>query len=67
MSAWVLAASERIVSFQDLGEPEAVRNQELRVDEPRGDGEFARPEALQVEVDLGAVHADVGDDAAWGH
>jgi hypothetical protein len=36
----------------------------IGVDQPRGDRDVARPQALQVQIDLAAVHADVGDHAA---
>ena len=37
------------------------------VDQPRGDRDVVRPQRLQMEIDLGAVHADVGDGAAGRH
>ena len=36
----------------------------LAVDQAGGDGDAAIPEALEVQLDLRAVHADVGDRAA---
>ena len=35
-----------------------------RVDQPRGDGDVAVPELLQMQIHLHAVHADIGDGAA---
>ena len=37
-----------------------------RVDEACGNGDVRRPQALEVQINLGAMHADIGDDAAWG-
>ena len=34
------------------------------VDQPRGDGDVAVPQALEMEIHLLAVHADIGDGAA---
>lgn len=34
-----------------------------RVDQSRRDRDVLRPEPFQVEVDLGAMHANIGDDA----
>ncbi len=34
------------------------------VDQPRGDGDIAIPQALQMQIDLLSVYADIGDDSA---
>ena len=37
-----------------------------RIDEPGRDRHVVRPEPLQVQIDFGAVHANIGDVASGG-
>jgi hypothetical protein len=37
------------------------------VHQPRGDGDIAVPQTLEMEINLFAVHADIGDGAARRH
>ena len=38
-----------------------------RVNEPGRDGDVARPEAFQMQIDLAPVHSNIGDDPAGRH
>jgi hypothetical protein len=38
-----------------------------RIDQTRPDGDVPIPEPLEVQIDLDAMYADIGDRAAWGH
>ena len=35
------------------------------IDQPRGDRDIPCPQGFEMEVGLGTVDSDVGDDAAW--
>ena len=50
----------------DLARPHGLEQHRYGdgIDQPRGDGDVAVPQALEMEVDLLSVHPDIGDDAA---